>query len=854
MRREPSCRFFFTYFRLFDQAKNTTVDHKLWGPLPEREFQTLGLFYRNYISGISICINRQAWEGVGRFNERLRYAQDYDMWLRLLARHPATFIPEWTCINRHHSGQYSEIFPQACYYDTAAAGVQFLNDHRFEELFPLLDLRDPSTALLAVERALTQAADDSAFLYWYASAHPNLLARTLEWAWNRNLGAEVIAQRAAARQLARQMLGDTARQLRDTPLGWHWRRRPRPPPPCPMPISRSGRCRLSMSGSGSCTTWRAQGKTDFADLQRYFRMQYNLELPPAPPKSTRRSVVICDSLPTSESSMRSTELAQELLTAGCQVVVVSKGGNELRYKNGCPIINADSHAATNEVVRGLLPTDAVVWLQTAGNPDPFPSKRHYIMSNAAEKTTAIAERILDGRSSSRTRRMSRQVPASAARRKVVFIGRSPWGGGAERVTYDLLHGLDPHKYDLHFVHLFGNEGPQIDFDPVITVHNVEGAMAGPTNPGPLWKRMVRRAGRLAARIGQSLTSVSQPTAIAQHLEPFQVSLQQAWPHVVALRDILRQIGSDALLIPVMEEATVRVWLAQAFANQPYCASLHTTESYNLPLMYPDPDRLTIERFLFACACRNAAAITLPSQGCKHDLVQHFGVHDHLVKVIPNPIDMDSILQMSGEVPEAPLPAKHGKCVFVHAARLSLEKNHYLLLDACQLLKQRHVPDFMDAFVSRKCGDVLRSELQQRICDFGLQDHVFLLGAVKNPFAYMARAHGLVLTSQFESFALVLLEALACGATPIAVDCPYGPREVLDHGQHGLLVPNGDPQAIAHAMHRVATDRALREATRVRGPEHARAYDLTRIVSQWELLIDHLAIRTDSNIPSMSAAA
>jgi len=300
----------------------------------------------------------------------------------------------------------------------------------------------------------------------------------------------------------------------------------------------------------------------------------------------------------------------------------------------------------------------------------------------------------------------------------------------------------------------------------------------------------------------------------------------------------------------MEDATIRVWLAQAFAAQPYCVSLHTAESYAMPLMYPASERLTMERFLFSNACRSATAVTFPSPGCKEDLARNFHVPEHQIEVIPNPIDLHGVLQSCGDMPEIPLPSLHGKCLFVHAARLSAEKNHRLLLDACCLLKQSN-PNFLVVCLGEG-GE--RSDIEHQINALGLRDHVLLLGAVKNPFAYFARAQGLLLTSQFEGFAIVLVEALACGALPISVDCPYGPRAVLDSGKHGILVPPDDPVAFAKAMQRVASDPELREQSRQFGPARAMNYEIARIVAQWEALLDRIAPLSGMIAPRAAQAA
>jgi glycosyltransferase involved in cell wall biosynthesis len=173
-----------------------------------------------------------------------------------------------------------------------------------------------------------------------------------------------------------------------------------------------------------------------------------------------------------------------------------------------------------------------------------------------------------------------------------------------------------------------------------------------------------------------------------------------------------------------------------------------------------------------------------------------------------------------------------------------------LLDACYLLKQSN-PNFLVVCL----GDgVERSPIESQINSLELRDHILMLGAVQNPFAYFARAQGLLLTSHFEGFAIVLLESLACGAVPISVDCPYGPRAVLESEEYGLLVRQDDPSALAKAMQRVTQDRNLRELTRQCGPTHANRFDRPRIVAQWEALIDRIASPVGVTMPAVRRAA
>ncbi len=73
------------------------------------------------------------------------------------------------------------------------------------------------------------------------------------------------------------------------------------------------------------------------------------------------------------------------------------------------------------------------------------------------------------------------------------------------------------------------------------------------------------------------------------------------------------------------------------------------------------------------------------------------------------------------------------------------------------------------------------------------------GYVLNPYAYMARAQALALSSAWEGFANVLVEAMACGTPVVSTNCESGPAEILEAGRWGRLSPVGDPQALADSI-------------------------------------------------------
>ena len=228
-------------------------------------------------------------------------------------------------------------------------------------------------------------------------------------------------------------------------------------------------------------------------------------------------------------------------------------------------------------------------------------------------------------------------------------------------------------------------------------------------------------------------------------------------------------------------------------------------------------------------------MVFPSRGCKNDIVQEFGVAPDLVEVIGNPVDCARVRRRSS-APLGPDAALFdGRFVFANIARLDVVKGHDLLFAACRELLTRR-----DDFVVLCVGDgPARSALEAKIEGGALAHTIKLLGERTNPFPILAKADAAVLSSRFEAFALVLVEALALARPVVSVDCPFGPREVLEDGRYGLLSSPDAPVELAAAMERLITEPNLRAELSRQGLIRARQYDAWRIARTWESLIDDL---------------
>jgi glycosyltransferase involved in cell wall biosynthesis len=97
----------------------------------------------------------------------------------------------------------------------------------------------------------------------------------------------------------------------------------------------------------------------------------------------------------------------------------------------------------------------------------------------------------------------------------------------------------------------------------------------------------------------------------------------------------------------------------------------------------------------------------------------------------------------------------------------------------------------------------------------------------------------VLSSRFEGFGMVLIEAMACGLPCVSFDCPYGPADIITHGEDGLLVPNGDVEQLAEAIIDIMKHEHRRQAMGIAAKENVKRYLPEHIVPIWEELFKQL---------------
>lgn len=177
-----------------------------------------------------------------------------------------------------------------------------------------------------------------------------------------------------------------------------------------------------------------------------------------------------------------------------------------------------------------------------------------------------------------------------------------------------------------------------------------------------------------------------------------------------------------------------------------------------------------------------------SRGVADNLLA-LGIESRRITVIPNAVDVSSILQKSLATP-SPYPQPY----LVAVGRLVVKKDYPTLLHAMSLLPTQVIPHLVILGEGPE-----RRKLTALCHDLKLEGRVSMPGFVANPYPIMAAASCLVSSSISEGMPNALLEALVLGRPVVATNCPSGPAEILDHGRYGALVPVGQPEALAVAI-------------------------------------------------------
>lgn len=197
------------------------------------------------------------------------------------------------------------------------------------------------------------------------------------------------------------------------------------------------------------------------------------------------------------------------------------------------------------------------------------------------------------------------------------------------------------------------------------------------------------------------------------------------------------------------------------------------------------------RWLMRVLYPRADALLAVSEGVAKDL-ERLGLDPSIIHVIHNPVDAERVRTLAAQV--EPLPSFCNAPFIVSIGRLTIQKDHGTLLRAYAASALRHTHKLIVIGEGEQ-----RQALVELAGKLGIENRVELAGSFLNPYPILAGAALHVLSSRWEGYPNVLLEALALGVPVVATDCPAGSRELLRDGRYGRLTPVGDHLALARAM-------------------------------------------------------
>jgi glycosyltransferase involved in cell wall biosynthesis len=221
----------------------------------------------------------------------------------------------------------------------------------------------------------------------------------------------------------------------------------------------------------------------------------------------------------------------------------------------------------------------------------------------------------------------------------------------------------------------------------------------------------------------------------------------------------------------------------------------------------------------------ADQIVALSQGIAQQLVEMGLADSDRLTVIHN-AGLDDEIYETKEFPinERAVP---GEPLLVACGSLTEQKGYPYLLDAFHRVRNEREAKLWILGEGER-----RDQVESKIGALGLEEEVELLGFRDNPFKFMAAADVFVLSSLWEGFGNVVVEAMACGTPVVATDCPHGPGEIITHRESGLLVPPANAETLAEALLRVLDDQALQERLVESGHERARDFHVAEIGRQY----------------------
>jgi glycosyltransferase involved in cell wall biosynthesis len=260
-----------------------------------------------------------------------------------------------------------------------------------------------------------------------------------------------------------------------------------------------------------------------------------------------------------------------------------------------------------------------------------------------------------------------------------------------------------------------------------------------------------------------------------------------------LTSYIRRIQPRVVISSMSHANLVAIWAARlAGRSTPVIVTVHNTMSQSTPAQ----GRLAgkVWPHLLRTFYPWATCVIAVSRGAADDLARSSGLPREAIEVVYNPVITPAMADAARQVPDHPWFVPGQPPVVLSAGRLTRQKDFPTLIRAFAQLRRRRPARLMILGEGEE-GPMLKA----LAVELAVGDDVALPGFRPNAAGYMAHSALFVLSSAWEGLPTVLIEALASGVPVVSTDCPSGPREILQDGRLGALVPVGDVAALAGAM-------------------------------------------------------
>ncbi len=185
---------------------------------------------------------------------------------------------------------------------------------------------------------------------------------------------------------------------------------------------------------------------------------------------------------------------------------------------------------------------------------------------------------------------------------------------------------------------------------------------------------------------------------------------------------------------------------------------------------------------------NSKDLITVSKGLEIEINNSHRISPYSTQTIYNPVDRDTIERLANESnPEIP-PQPY----VLHIGRYAKQKRHDIIFDIADNFDADYIFILLSNRPNKLQQEIVRRKLTHKIKAFGFQ---------QNPYTWIKRAKAVVLSSDFEGFGMVLVEALACNTPTVSTDCPHGPNEILTGKLSQYLTPVGNKVAISDALNK-----------------------------------------------------